>query len=86
MNSTGRGRGRVMLAPAICRRYICVCELDYRARVWSLRFFLFFFAGSGADDSMWNCSCSSRELNAFLLKENKGVIFFSPFDLIEQCQ
>jgi hypothetical protein len=34
--------------------------------------FLFFFAGSGADDSMWNCSCSSRELNAFLLKNFYG--------------
>ena len=44
MNRTGRGRGRgrVMLAPAICRRYICVCELDFRAPVWSLRFFCFF--------------------------------------------
>lgn len=34
--------------------------------------FLFFLAGSSANDYMWNCSCSSRELNAFFLKNFYG--------------
>jgi hypothetical protein len=38
---------RVVVAPAICQRYIWVCELGVRGLVWSLVFF-FFFAGSGA--------------------------------------
>jgi len=60
---------RVVVAPAICQRYFLVYELGVRGLVWSLVFF-FFFAGSGAKDSMRVCSCSSVSSGLFLKKKN----------------